>query len=162
MSRENEPRSSRDCREVAALVNHLFATRLSPHGRRWTMAQVSAGTQGKISLAYLSLLRKGGIAAPSLEKLQALADFFGVDVGYFSTVHVPADDGAQGLDDDLRHALAQPLIREMARRASGLTEAEQEIVLQMIENANKLAAQILQRERQHEAAPRDTSGKPQT
>jgi hypothetical protein len=90
-----------------------------------------------------------------------LADFFGVDVGYFSTAQVATEGGTPGLDDDLRRALAQPLIREMARRASGLTEAEQEIVLQMIENANKLAAQILQRERQQEAAPRDTSGEPQ-
>ena len=155
---DNAPRAPTDGREVAALVNHLFATRLAPNGRPWTMAQVSTGTGGKVSLAYLSLLRKGGIAAPSLEKLQALADFFGVDVRYFATAELPSETGAPALDEELQRALTQPLIRELARRASGLSEDEQALVLQMIENANRLAAQILQREREQgqKAGPPDT------
>ena len=52
----------------AELLRHLFATRLSPRGRPYSLREVSEGTGGKLSIAYLSLLRRGEqLSMPSLE-----------------------------------------------------------------------------------------------
>jgi len=45
----------------ADLLNHLFATRVSPRGKPYTLKEVCDGTEGYFSIAYLSLLRRGGI-----------------------------------------------------------------------------------------------------
>ena len=59
----------------ADLLNHLFATRLSPRCKPFPLKEVSEGTGGYFSVAYLSLLRRGGIERPSLERMRRLADF---------------------------------------------------------------------------------------
>src|SRR5712692_5729807 len=62
------PESDRDLqpsRLFAVLLNHLFATRLAPRGRPYTLTEVSKATG--LSVPYLSLLRKGTIGAVSLQ-----------------------------------------------------------------------------------------------
>ena len=50
---DNAPRAPTDGREVAALVNHLFATRLAPNGRVPLRTQPVASSLGSGSQAAL-------------------------------------------------------------------------------------------------------------
>ena len=59
-------------------LNFLFATRLSPSGKPWTLQAISEATGGKIPVPYLSMVRKGKIATPAWDRVQILADIFGV------------------------------------------------------------------------------------
>ena len=120
------------------LLNHLFATHVSPRGRPYSLRDVHDGTGGKLSIAYLSLLRRGrNVGLPSADKVQALAEFFGVDISYF----LPVTSGAQerrSLDPDLEEALANPQVRDIALRASALGETERQFFMKMLEQAYQL------------------------
>jgi len=129
-----------DGTRLAALLAHLFETRLSPSGRPYSLTEVSAGTSGKLTVSYLSALRKGKVAAPSADKVQALANFFGVRATYFTGQDSLAESAVSGDDDDeLRQAMAQPLVRLVARRAGSLGHAEQALILRLIDDAHALA-----------------------
>lgn len=132
-----DPTSAR----FATLLNHLFDTHHKPSGRPYTLAEVSKGTDGKLSPGYLSLLRRGGIVMPPADRVQALADFFGVDVGYF-TGRQPTSQVREGeIDEALRRALANPFVRHIALRTSEYGPAEQAFVLSVMESADALLAQ---------------------
>ena len=124
------------------LLRHLFATHLSPNGQPYSLHDVYVGTGRKLSPAYLSLLRRGrNVGFPSADKVQALADFFGVDVSYFLRATPGAPD-RKGLDPDLEQALANPEVRDIALRASVLTSVERKFFLQMLEQAYQLKEHI--------------------
>jgi transcriptional regulator with XRE-family HTH domain len=119
-------------------LNELFRTRLSSRGRPYTLREVSEGTNGLISIGYLSFLRKGNVAMPSGDRIQALADFFGVDVAYLAgTQSVP--EQTERIDDDLRAALAKPGVRTLALRAGQLDDEDRELLLQWAERVHRLA-----------------------
>jgi transcriptional regulator with XRE-family HTH domain len=119
-------------------LNELFRSRLSSRGRPYTLREVSEGTNGLISIGYLSFLRKGNVAMPSGDRIQALADFFGVDVAYLAgTQAVP--EQTERLDDDLRAALAKPGVRTLALRAGQLDDEDRELLLQWAERVHRLA-----------------------
>jgi transcriptional regulator with XRE-family HTH domain len=119
-------------RQFAALLNHLFATRLTPQGRPYTLTEVSKGTG--MSVPYLSILRKGTIGAVSFQRVEALARFFHVPLDYFSQEEPPGD----GLDDSVQEALAKPLVREVTLRAGKIGVAQRALVLQMLEHADQV------------------------
>ena len=116
-------------RQFAVVLNHLFATRLAPGGRPYTLTEVSKGTG--LSVPYLSILRKGTIGAVSLHRAATLARFFRVPLDYFSQEGPPVDT----LDDLVREALAQPLVREVTLRAGKVGLAQRALLLQMLEHA---------------------------
>jgi transcriptional regulator with XRE-family HTH domain len=123
----------------ADLLNHLFATRLSPRGRPYTLKEVSDGTGGYFSIAYLSLLRRGGIEQPSMERIRRLADFFGVEPSYFlGEVSAEDREAAQELDAALRHALHDPQIRAFAMRVNDYSLEERTMVLRMLDQLHEL------------------------
>lgn len=93
-------------------------------------------------MSYLSLLRKGGVAAPSGEKLQLLADFFGVPVSYFTAEQVPQEVAPSDLDPELMEALRNPMVRELALRAARMGREEWELVLHMMHHAHDLVGRI--------------------
>lgn len=133
---------SEDGARLAVLLDHLFETRLAPSGRPYSLTEVSAGTGGKLTVSYLSALRKGKVAAPSADKVQALANFFGVRATYFTGQDSLAESAVSDDDDDddeLRQAMAQPLVRLVARRAGSLGHAEQALILRLIDDAHALA-----------------------
>src|SRR5437660_3350318 len=106
---DERPGSERDpaqLHQFAALLNHLFATRLTPAGRPYTLTEVSKATG--LSVPYLSILRKGTIDAVPVQRAAALARFFHVPLDYFSQEGPPVDT----MDDLVREALAKPLVRE--------------------------------------------------
>jgi len=119
-------------RQFAKLLNHLFKTRLTDSGRPYTLSEVSQGTG--MSVSYLSILRKGNIGAVPFERVDALARFFRVPLDYFSQTEAPVDT----LDDEMRHTLNKPLVREVALRAGGMGMAERALILEMMEHAERV------------------------
>jgi hypothetical protein len=84
-----------------------------------------------MSVPYLSILRKGSIGAVSLQRADALARFFHVSLDYFSQEGPPVDS----IDDLVRAALAQPLVREVTLRAGQVGTPQRALVLQMLDHA---------------------------
>src|SRR5262249_19895630 len=72
----------------------------------------------------------------SLHRAATLARFFRVPLDYFSQEGLPVDT----MDDLVREALAQPLVREVALRTAKVDVAQRALLLQMLEQA----AQVLQ------------------
>jgi hypothetical protein len=130
-------------RQFAALLNHLFETRLTPEGRPYTLTEVSNGTG--LSVPYLSILRKGTIGEVGFPRVVALARFFHVPLEYFSQEGPPVDT----MDDLVRDALAKPLVREVTLRAGKVGTVQRALVLQMLEHAE----QVLQELAASSAAP---------
>src|SRR6266705_6577386 len=118
--------------QFAVVLNHLFATQLTPAGRPYTLTEVSKGTG--MSVPYLSILRKGTIGAVPFQRVAALARFFQVPLDYFSQEGSPTES----LDEQVRMALAQPLGRDLLLRAGKLGTAQRALVLQMIEHAERV------------------------
>jgi transcriptional regulator with XRE-family HTH domain len=74
---------------IAARINYLFELHRPPAdpGRRWRNKEVVAACRraGRgLSESHLSELRRGLKTNPTLRVLDALAWFFGVQIGYFS------------------------------------------------------------------------------
>jgi len=126
----------RQPRQFAVVLNHLFATRLAPEGRPYTLTEVSKATG--MSVPYLSILRKGTINAVPFHRVEALARFFHIPLDYFSQVGPPVDT----LDDLVREALAQPLVREVALRAGKVGLAQRALVLQMLNHAEQVLQEL--------------------
>jgi transcriptional regulator with XRE-family HTH domain len=91
-----------------------------------------------MSVPYLSILRKGTIAAVPFHRVEALARFFHVPLDYFSQAGPPVDT----LDDLVREALAQPLVREVALRAGKVGLAQRALVLQMLNHAEQVLQEL--------------------
>lgn len=106
-------RRTRSGDSLAERVDYLFVTVRRPDGREHTYDEVEAGTGGRVSRSYVWKLRKGRNRNPSLEVVDALAEFFGVPVGYFfgedlahdSESHAVAALAALIRDDDARRLL---------------------------------------------------------
>jgi transcriptional regulator with XRE-family HTH domain len=123
----------------AERLNKLFEAHRSPDGDEYTLTEVRDATKGLLSIAYLSMLRSGGITRPRLDKVQLLADFFGVSVSYFT--------GSEGtpeteISDALRRALAEPEVRELALRAGELAPEERALYLRLLDYAKEVATRI--------------------
>jgi transcriptional regulator with XRE-family HTH domain len=128
--------SHRQPRQFAVVLNHLFATRLTPEGRPYTLTEISKATG--MSVPYLSILRKGTIGAVPFHRVEALARFFHVPLDYFSQAGPPVDT----LDDLVREALAQPLVREVALRAGKVGLAQRALVLEMLDHAEQVLQEL--------------------
>jgi transcriptional regulator with XRE-family HTH domain len=132
---ESEP-EAQAARQFAVLLNQLFATRLTPGGRPYTLTEVSHATG--LSVPYLSLLRKGNIGAVSLQRAEALARFFQVSLDYFRAEAVPVEPP----DPPVQEALGKPLVREVALRAGKVGLAQRALILQMLEHAEQVLQEL--------------------
>src|SRR5215218_5105527 len=80
-----------------------------PDGSMWTGQQIQEATDGFVSRSYVTQLRKGRIANPRLDKLQALAELMGFppqlwfedapDLG--GTPHVASPEQSESISDRL-------------------------------------------------------------
>lgn len=88
-----------------------------------------------ISATYIWQLRKGIRDNPTKRHLEALAGFFGVAPSYFFD-----DEAAARIDAelDLLAALRDTSVRQVALRASGLSQESLEAISDMIERVRKL------------------------
>lgn len=105
---------------LGARLDHLFTTIPGPSGR-WTnveMAHQLAERGIETTAAYISMIRRGQRANPSLAIVTGMATTFGVPVAYFYD-----DNIAQRLDTDLELLVAvrQAGMENIALRASGLS-----------------------------------------
>jgi transcriptional regulator with XRE-family HTH domain len=123
-------------RQFAVLLNHLFATRLHPEGRPYTLTEVAKATG--MSVPYLSILRKGTIGAVSFQRVVALAQFFHVPLDYFNQEGPPVDQ----MDDLLREALTKPLVPEITLRAGQVGTVQRALVLQMFAHAEQVLQEL--------------------
>ena len=138
---DGRPESERDPaqpHQFAALLNHLFATRLTPAGRPYTLTEVSKATG--LSVPYLSILRKGTIDAVPFQRVAALARFFQVPLVYFSQEGSPAER-LEALD---REAQTQALGRELLLRAGKIGVTQRALVLEMLEHVARVLQALLE------------------
>jgi len=139
-------------------LNSLFVTRPDPAtGQPYSLRDVSEGTGGVVSRAYLSTLRRGGVAMPGLHIIEALARFFDVPTGYFlghDTGDVPGAGASSGTDEGatdeeiaLRLALADPMVKEIALKVKDFGPEEWKLMIGMVESQMALRRLAAERER---------------
>lgn len=96
---------------------------------------MSAATE--ITRQYLSLARRGLIKKPSAWHVHKLARFFEVDDSFF-TRDVLGPEGEDAIDERVRQALANPIVRHIALRTNELSEPAQAVVFRMVEDVYAL------------------------
>ncbi|WHT22548.1 XRE family transcriptional regulator [Crossiella sp. CA-258035] len=119
---------------LALKLNHLFSTvkSLDSNGKEYSnefVAQQLTKAGVPISSSYIWQLRKGKKSNPTLEHIQGLAKFFGVNVDYFTNDEVSARIDSQleilraEQEARLNQIAANPEARWMAARAAELSPA---------------------------------------
>jgi len=128
----------REQRSLAQKLDHLFAT-VRPAKGEYTHEEVANAIRERggptISATYVWQLRKGLRDNPTKHHIEALAGFFGVPPAYFFD-----DAAAERIDAelDLLAAMRDSSVRQMALRASGLSEESLDTIAEMIERVRKL------------------------
>jgi transcriptional regulator with XRE-family HTH domain len=112
--------------DFAIKLNTLFEVKTKLDGSKYTQEEVIQGTHGSLTRAYLWKLRTGRARNPGFYIVQALADFFRVDINYFRV----AEDEEKEL---LEKALRNKLVSEVALRASMFSEEAVLVILYMME-----------------------------
>jgi len=112
--------------DFAKKLNTLFETKTKPDGSKYTQEEVIQGTNGVLTRAYLWKLRTGRAKNPGFNIVQALADFFDVDINYFRV----SEDEEKAL---LEKAQRNRLVSEVALRASMYSEETVLAIIKMME-----------------------------
>lgn len=127
---------------VARRLDTLFKSHLPKggKGREYSYTEVAKAIHAEagpksISHAYIWQIRTGKSANPTMRSLQYLAAFFGVPVTYFFD---DAESTYLAEHIALVTALGDGLVRQIAERSSGLSDASLSAILAMIENTRKL------------------------
>lgn len=129
---------SPDPRSLADKIDRLFTIVRPPKGE-YTHEQVAKAIEERggptISASYLWQLRKGLRDNPTKKHLEALAGFFGVPPSYFFD-----EDASERVDAelDLRAALRDASVRQVALRASGLSAQTLRVITEMIDRARQI------------------------
>jgi transcriptional regulator with XRE-family HTH domain len=112
--------------DFAKKLNTLFETKTKPDGSKYTQEEVIQGPNGVLTRAYLWKLRTGRAKNPGFNIVQALADFFEVDINYFRV----SEDEEKAL---LEKAQRNRLVSEVALRASMYSEETVLAIIKMME-----------------------------
>jgi len=96
----------------------------------YTQEEVIRGTQGVLTRAYLWKLRTGRAKNPGFNIVQALADFFEVDINYFRT------DASQP-EEIIEKSLRDDLLEELVLRASMYSDETIKVIISMMEYIEK-------------------------
>lgn len=112
--------------DFAKKLNTLFETKTKPDGTKYTQEEVIQGTKGVLTRAYLWKLRTGRAKNPGFNIVQALADFFDIDINYF---RVSEDEEKVVLEKAQRNKL----VSEVALRASMFSEETVLAIIKMME-----------------------------
>lgn len=151
---------ARDPQRFCRVLNYLFAThrKTDVDGREkpYTLRDVAQGTG--ISIGYLSEARRGNIENPSIDKIELLARFFGVNPGIFlepgpSDPAMPAG-GGDAIPDALRHALTQPLMDQIVLRAGAFSEVERSMILEIMDKVERWGTELAARDGDTGRTPR--------
>lgn len=116
--------------DFAKKLNTLFETKTKPDGSKYTQEEVIQGTKGVLTRAYLWKLRTGRAKNPGFNIVQALADFFDIDINYFRV----SEDEEKAV---LEKAQRNKLVNEVALRASMFSEETVLAIINMMEYIEK-------------------------
>jgi transcriptional regulator with XRE-family HTH domain len=107
-------------------LNLLFELKRKPDGSKVTQEEVVQSAKGTLSRAYLWKLRTGRAKNPGFHIVQALADFFEVDINYFTA------DKAPGIEM-IHQAREDELVEQITVRSSMLGREGKLALLTMID-----------------------------
>lgn len=124
---------------IAERLTRLIDT-VHPPGRRYSVREIAEGINTKagrqvISHTYVNELQRGNGVDPTIGRLQALAEFFGVSLLYFFD-----EDVARRTDQqlDALAALRDQGVVSLALRSNGLSEKSLAAISSMIDGARVL------------------------
>jgi len=117
-------------KDFADKLNMLFEKKTKRDGSRYTQEEVIRGTKGVLTRAYLWKLRTGRAKNPGFNIVQALADFFEVDINYFRT------DASQP-EEIIGKSLRDDLLEELVLRASMFSDETIKVIISMMEYIEK-------------------------
>jgi len=148
---EKKARQAVAAQRFADRLNRLFDERRRPDGEKYTYGQVEAETRGELSVAYLSMLCNGGVAHPRMDKLVRLADFFGMDIRYFTAEdpNVLSAKSTGEISDTLRRALENPWVRDFALHAKDMNADDYAMFMQLWD----YSAPLRKQRQQNDALP---------
>jgi hypothetical protein len=112
--------------EFAYRLNRLFETKTKPDGSFYSEEELIAAAGGALSLRQLHRLRSGQSTNPSLRAVKVIADFFQVDVAYFTTS--PEDSSSE-----IKDLTADDLTQEIAIRSAQLDDEGKQHILKLID-----------------------------
>jgi len=117
-------------KDFADKLNMLFEKKTKRDGSKYTQEEVIRGTKGVLTRAYLWKLRTGRAKNPGFNIVQALADFFEVDINYFRT------DASQP-EEIIEKSLRDDLLEELVLRASTYSDETIKVIISMMEYIEK-------------------------
>jgi transcriptional regulator with XRE-family HTH domain len=116
-------------------VEHLFETAgRARTGEPYTSAEVARLTVGDLTEDEIAGIREGRIEDPSVGQIRALADAFGISPAYF----LHGTGRATLVDEESLRALGDEKSRRLLLESFGLTGAEKDMLLDMIEHLKVL------------------------
>jgi transcriptional regulator with XRE-family HTH domain len=122
---------------VSGKIDHLFHTVRREDGREYTYDEVEQGTDLRVSRSYVWKLRHGRNSNPSLDVIEALSNFFGVEPEYFFVPKDGDDDRSRRIAD-IAALLQDSGVRSIAERARGLSPTSIEAINSMIDNLHAI------------------------
>ena len=117
-------------KDFAEKLNTLFEKKTKLDGSRYMQEEVIQGTQGVLTRAYLWKLRTGRAKNPGFNIVQALADFFEVDINYFRT-----DESQE--EEMIDTSVRNELLEEIALLASTYSDETIRAIIGMMEYIEK-------------------------
>ena len=116
---------------VAEKVDSLFKNfPKDSEGNEYSYRDVEEGTGGALTATTVWKLRTGRIHRPSLQVIEALCQFFGVPISYFSSEKPPSEEYLQNLR--LATKLRRAKVKEAALQISDLDDAAIQDLLGMV------------------------------
>lgn len=112
--------------DFAQKLNTLFDKKRKRDGSKYSQEEVIQGTEGVLTRAYLWKLRTGRAKNPGFNIVQALADFFEVDINYF---RVDEEEEKELIEKARRNKL----VGEVALRASMYSEETVLAIINMMD-----------------------------
>lgn len=161
--KRRDPAAAGPAQPFAKRLNELFDKRLDPAtGKPYSGQQVAAATG--IAASSLSSMRRGKVEAPGIDKVTALARFFGVDPGYLTGSERVAYPEIAENDQALREALENPVVRDIAIQTRSFNREQWDHFLAMLEHQreiDRITEERIRHEYERKAAaerpPRDIS-----
>jgi transcriptional regulator with XRE-family HTH domain len=134
-----DPDNGMDSTELSVKLNKLFDTMRKPSEHPLSNAAAAEAITDKtgvsISPAYLWQLRNGMKTNPTVQHLRAIAQFFGVPPSYLIDPGVDVEIDKQL---NLLQLMRDSGVRDLARRASGLTPQALTSLAAMVDHARQL------------------------
>jgi len=117
-------------KDFADKLNMLFEMKRKSDGSKYSQEDVIQGTNGVLTRAYLWKLRTGRAKNPGFNIVQALADFFEVNINYFRT------DESQP-EEIVDKSVRDELLEQMSMRASMHSDDTIKAIISMMDYIEK-------------------------